>query len=499
MHRQTRPRLRRALLLTAASAVLPGTAHLAAGRRRAGTVIAAAAAAALASLLVLAARTPRADFLRLAVQPRWLTVIAAAAVVLAVAWIAVVLSSYVVLRPERVSAGGKLLVAATLALLCVAVATPPALVARYAFVQHGVITSVFPDSDVSALDGSGDGGGDDDPWGGRERLNVVLIASDSGPDRFGTRTDSLVLASVDVRTADVVLFSLPRNLENVPMPDGPLAQTWPNGFPDLLNSVYEYVDERPQLLRGARDRGAAAVKLVVGEILGLRVDYYVLANLAGFERFVDALGGVTLTVQDRLPIGGLDAYGNLVPPTGYIEPGRQKLDGYRALWYARSRRDSSDYDRIERQRCLLGALARQADPVTVLRNFQSLAEATKRLMSTDIPQDLLPSLVDLAEKVRTDGSIRSLPFVPPLITTGRPDYRLIRTAVRRALAPPPPKPSAAPGDQNGGAGPPGPVERSADAAPTVSPTPHGPRTGDSATGRGRSSSPAEVDEVCGID
>jgi polyisoprenyl-teichoic acid--peptidoglycan teichoic acid transferase len=498
VHRQTRPRLRRALLLTAASAVLPGTAHLAAGRRRAGTAIAAAAAAALASLLVLAARTPRADFLRLAVQPRWLTVIAAAAAVLAVAWIAVVLSSYIVLRPERVSAGGKVLVAATLALLCVAVAVPPALVARYAFVQHGVISSVFPDSDVSAVDGSGHGGGAD-PWGGRERLNVVLIASDSGPDRFGTRTDSLVLASIDVRTADVVLFSLPRNLENVPMPAGPLAQTWPDGFPDLLNSVYEHVHGRPKLLRGARDRGAEAVKLVVGEILGLRVDYYVLANLAGFERFVDALGGVTLTVQQRLPIGGLDAYGNLVPPAGYIKPGRQKLDGYHALWYARSRRDSSDYDRIERQRCLLGALARQADPVTVLRNFQALAEATKRLMSTDIPQDLLPSLVDLAEKVRTDGSIRSLPFVPPLINTGRPDYRLIRTAVRRALAPPAPKPSAAPGDQNGGAGPDGQVERSADAAPTVSPTPHGPRKIDSATGRGRSSSPAEVDEVCGFD
>jgi LCP family protein required for cell wall assembly len=215
-------------------------------------------------------------------------------------------------------------------------------------------------------------------------------------------------------------------------------------------------------LADARDRGAEAVKQVVGGILGLHVDYYAMANLQGFQEFVDALGGVTLTVQQRLPIGGITANGTYVPPVGYIEPGRQRLDGNRALWYARSRRNSSDYDRIERQRCLIGAMVRQADPLTVLKNFQRLASATKRLLSTDIPRQLLPRLVELADRVREDGQISSLPFVPPLINTADPDFTLIRANVQKALAdsstptasprPTTPKPKPTPASRNGTGG-----------------------------------------------
>jgi hypothetical protein len=158
-----------------------------------------------------------------------------------------------------------------------------------------------------------------------------------------------------------------------------------------------------------------------------------MANLQGFQDFVDALGGVTLTVQSRIPIGGITADGTLVPPVDYIERGRKKMNGYHALWYARSRRDSTDYDRIDRQRCLIGAMVRQADPLTVLKNFQSLASATKRLLSTDIPRGLLSDLVELADTVRLSGEIRSLPFVPPLISTADPDFAFIRASVRKAL------------------------------------------------------------------
>jgi LCP family protein required for cell wall assembly len=262
------------------------------------------------------------------------------------------------------------------------------------------------------------------------------------------------------------------------MPPGPLREAWPNGYDDLLNSVYERVNDRPGLLAGARDRGAEGIKRVVAYILGIPIDFYAMVDLAGFGQFVNAMGGVTVTVTERLPIGGLLADGTRVPPVGYIEKGTRKLNGSDALWFARSRRDSSDYDRMLRQRCLIGAMVRQAEPVTVLKHFQELASATKKLAATDVPRSVLPDLITLGERMHGGAKIRSVAFVPPVINTGDPNYAKIRTLVKAALAPPPatPKPS---------------TTASPKPTPTATPRPGAttPRAG---------SAPVDVDASCGV-
>src|SRR5690606_11921482 len=107
--------------------------------------------------------------------------------------------------------------------------------------------------------------------------------------------------------------------------------------------------------------GVEATKDAVSGATGLTVQFYVLVDMAGFEELIDALGGVTVTVDERLPIGG-DAQGNGVE--GYIEPGTQHLDGFHALWFARSRYGSAtgDYARMERQRELQAAMLAQLQP-----------------------------------------------------------------------------------------------------------------------------------------
>jgi len=458
----------RIVLLTAVSAVLPGTAHLLAGYRRTGLAIAATAAALVGGLVGFLLTTSKTRLLGMVVQPGWLTAIGIGALALAVGWVTLVLSSYAVLRrqdPAPASRAERAAAVAILVALCGAVVTPPVIAARFAYLQGNLITSVFADSPVGIA--GGEGGMGADPWLGRERLNVLLIASDAGPDRTGTRTDSLVLVSIATRTGEVTMFSLPRNLQRAPMPAGPLRDIWPAGFPDLLNAVYQAVVDKPDLLAGARDSGAAALKGVVGEILGVHVDYYALANMQGFQEFISALGGVTIDVKERLPIGGLLADGTRVPPVGYIEPGRQRLSGEKAMWFARSRRDSTDYDRMARQRCLLGALARQADPLTVLRKFQSLASAAKKLASTDIPRGLLPPLVSLAHDISANGTIRSVTFVPPLISTADPDYAKIRSVVRKSLAP---QPAARPPASRTAAPPAGPTRSPSPRATPTAPT-----------------------------
>ena len=162
-------------------------------------------------------------------------------------------------------------------------------------------------------------------------------------------------------------------------------------------------------------------------MLGIPIDYYAMVDLEGFARFINAIGGVTVTVTERLPIGGLIADGTRVRRVGYIEPGTQKLAARRRCGTPGPGADSTDYDRMIRQRCLIGAMVRQAEPLTVLKHFQELASATKRLAQTDIPRSVLPDMITLGERMHGGGSIRSIAFVPPVISTGDPNYARIRT------------------------------------------------------------------------
>ena len=82
-----------------------------------------------------------------------------------------------------------------------------------------------------------------------------------------------------------------------------------------------------------------------------------------------------------------------------------------------------------------------ADPINVLRRYEALAGATKEMVSTDVPQDLLPAFIELSLLVK-DAQVTSLPFTSDVINTGNPDYTLIQRMVEEALEPPPPTPTS---------------------------------------------------------
>src|SRR5699024_7095667 len=124
---------------------------------------------------------------------------------------------------------------------------------------------------------------------------------------------------------------------------------------------------------------------------GLEMDYYAMVNLQGFEDLVDALGGVDMVVERRIPIGG-----GAAAIDGYIEPGEQKLDGFHALWYARSREGSDDFNRMCRQQRIVRAVAEEADPTTLALSIPGLVTATENNIVTDIPVKNLDAFMDLA-------------------------------------------------------------------------------------------------------
>ncbi|NKZ07878.1 LCP family protein [Actinomadura latina] len=445
--------LSRALALTLASALVWGVAHIVTGRRIAGALLLALYVA-IAAVFAAAATVYRSDLPHLAVQPDLLQRLSAALVALGLVWVLVVIRSYQILRPLRMSISAKTLGAASVAVMCFAVGVPVAWSAHSTYVYRDALTSIF-------RTGSENGKKVDtgDPFNGQARVNILLLGGDSAADRTGVRTDSMTLASVDTETGDTVLLSLPRNLEQFPMPPGPAHDRFPYGFtgdgplnPGLLNEVYEYAEQHPDVVPGVpkNHRGPELLKATIAGILGLRVDYYILVDMFGFADIVDAMGGVKIKVTEPIPYGLEGAV---------LQPGYRTLKGKEALWYGRSRTNSSDYVRMSRQKCLMRAIAEQADPQTVLTSFDKLAAAAKRTLATDIPQELLPALVKLSNKVKDGAEIRSLQFVPPLIYSGNPDFKLIRklaseavTSDPRAVSAPPSggsgSPSASPGTQS---------------------------------------------------
>jgi LCP family protein required for cell wall assembly len=356
-------------------------------------------------------------------------------------WVSLIWKIYARNRSRQATWEFRVLGAAGVGLMCLAVSAPMAVGARYAVVQRDVVHTVFGThhsaTTPKAVTRS-------NPWGHRDRVNVLLLGGDGGIDRQGIRTDSVILASIDVKTGSTVLFSLPRNLQDVPFKAGsPLAKLYPNGFTDgtpdnaeyFLNAVYRNVPAlHPGVLGRTDNEGADAVKLAVAGATGLPVDYYVLVNLDGFARLVDVLGGITVNINEPIAMGGnSDLH---IPPKKYLQPGPHRtLNGYQALWFTRGRYGSTDYKRMARQRCAINAIVEKASPVVMLRKYVALAEASKDIVRTDIPARLLHAFVDLAGKVkgkpiRSVGFERSSSFDP-----NDPDFAYVREAVRRALHP----------------------------------------------------------------
>jgi LCP family protein required for cell wall assembly len=444
---------RRFLRQVGLGALVPGAGLIAAGRHRVGWLVLLVFALSSTGVVFYGSRIGRAGLVRLWSDADRLGAVGIALVGVAGVWLLVAVVGLYLLQPAGLRPPQRLLSAFVVVVVASVAVTPLSIASRYAFVQVDLIRSVFADEDKQHSLTIPDKATDEDPWAGQPRVNVLILGADSGAGRDGTRTDTVMVASIDTDTGSTALFSLPRNLQYTPMPKGPLHDAYPHGYhgePEArywLSAMYRYVPEEfPDYFHGIADPGAEALKLVVGEALGLDISYYVMVNLRGFQSLVDALGGVDLDVPYRIPTGTqLLPSGRCSQESSWIEAGdNQHLDGYQALWFARARCGpgpiSNDYERMRRQRCLIGAIASQADPFSLVTRYQQLASAAKDTMSTDIPRGRLDDFAELALKVKEAG-IRSLPFTNEIIDYYDPDYQLIRQFVHDSL-----HPSASPTD-----------------------------------------------------
>ncbi|HWD78221.1 MAG TPA: LCP family protein [Kribbella sp.] len=436
-----------ALAIAVLGVLLPGTAYLVARRFKLGAVVTVLSLGLYGTAAYIGLRKRNA-VITWALDPSALLWMIVGLAAVALAWIAVLVTSYKMLRPLTAGPAARSLGALVIGVLCFAMTVSTATGAQTLIAQRELVNKVFggeeSKSQTRPTINTKKDISDQLP-----RLNVLLLGADDGEDRDGVRTDSVMVASIDTKTGNTSLISLTRNFMRMPFPaDSPLHEKYPTGFWDpngkkeqpeyYLDAMYRNIPKRyPGILGPSDNEGADVLKQSVGEALGLPIHYYVQINLAGFAKLVDALGGITVNINYPVPVGGNDD--KKIPPSRYLQPGPNvPLKGGDALWFARGRYKvpTADLARQSRQRCTVKAIVERATPQNVLANFDSIAKAGEQLIRTDIPRSVLGQLVVVGQRVKNAKiSNVDLDKKKNFPTGQNPNYAAMRAIVAQAINP----------------------------------------------------------------
>lgn len=247
------------------------------------------------------------------------------------------------------------------------------------------------------------------------RITILLTGVDSAPTRNHALTDTLLVLSVDPTTGQSSMVSVPRDIAQFPLWDG-------RTFTGKINSLMTYAANHPSAFP---DGPLPSLIKELSFLIGTPIHYYAAVDLGGFERLVDAAGGVTINVDRRIADSHYDWLDGS-PPGFYLNSGVQTLDGRHALAYVRSRQGAGDNDftRAARQQQLLVAMRAKLTDPAVLPKLPEILELASGMIRTNFPPDRIQEMLNLAGGI-DDGSIGhyvlkppTYSFHPPTNTTG---------------------------------------------------------------------------------
>ncbi|MBC7746897.1 LCP family protein [Pedobacter sp.] len=288
------------------------------------------------------------------------------------------------------------------------------------------------------------------------RTNILIFGtseddpshSDAGPDL----ADSIMLVSVDQKTKQAALMSIPRDLYVK------YGEACNSGYEGKINEVYQCGAE------GADEKkGSEKLMSVVGENFGLDVQYYAHVNYTVLRETVDAVGGITVNIESDDPRGILDRnFDWTCKYNCYLVKwpnGPAQLDGTHALALARARNDSggyglsrSNFDREQNQQKILLALKDKAVSAGTLTNpvaLSGLLDALGNNVRTNFDTGEVKTLTGLAADIKNEN-IKRVDLIADgeaVLTTGsspssgsivRPiaglyDFSKVKTFVRSKL------------------------------------------------------------------
>ncbi len=253
------------------------------------------------------------------------------------------------------------------------------------------------------------------------RSNFLIFGTEAPDHPGGNLTDSMMVLSINQTTKDAFMISLPRDLW--------VQSDYSTG---KLNEVYFYGSDD-----GANEpQGAASLQKTIGGILGLDIQYYVHLNFESVKEIVDAVGGVTVTIESNPRGDGIldrnfDWMCNYQCYYVKYDDGQVvELDGEHALALARARNaqggyglSSGNFDREKNQQKIMKALrekALTAGTLTNLGKVTALMDALGNNFVTNVDTKEIQTLMTIASEMQTD-QIRSLTLndsEDPLVTTG---------------------------------------------------------------------------------
>lgn len=240
------------------------------------------------------------------------------------------------------------------------------------------------------------------------RFTVLLIGVDSGPDRSTFLTDTMIVASLDPVAHAVSMISVPRDMVDVPLPDG-------RAFRQKINSLVAYANTYPHKFPGATS-GQAVLAAALGTLLDIQINGWAQVNLPGFVKVIDAIGGVDVTVRNSFCDARYDEYGF----NGFaINPGRYHLDGEGALAYARIRKayGENDFTRAARQGEIVVAARDRIVDGGFLTDPAGFIEAIGKLVQTSLEPSDFSDYADEAAGIGRDHIYRAV-ITYPLVHGG---------------------------------------------------------------------------------
>lgn len=426
---------RRGWWLIVLNFLLPGSAQVLAGNRKLGRIGHVATIIMWLFVVIAAVMffTARGTLLTLLTKPWLLLGLQAVLIAYAVLWIVLAVDTLRLVRLVRVKPRSRLLAPIAVVTLVALSAGTAGAGAYYAGVTGNTIGTIF-DSNVASVD----------PVDGY--YNILLLGADTTESRsgLGARPDSISVVSLNADTGQATMFGLPRDMLNVPFSaESPMRQRYPDTYARCdvsackLNSIYteaelRHADFYPNAAKENSSPGIEATKDAAEGLTGLSIPYYVMIDMDSFTDLIDALGGVTVTVEHKIPVGGHE---DLSGVKEWIQPGEQHMNGYYAMWFARARYGSSDFDRMSRQRQLQMAILKQFTPQTILTKFEGIAQAGAKVVKTDVPQSMIGYFADLGIKTK-DLPIQNLELTPANgVDQDYPDIASVHAKIAALLHP----------------------------------------------------------------
>jgi len=215
--------------------------------------------------------------------------------------------------------------------------------------------------------------------------NILLLGKDQNADGSDARSDTMIIVSVNREAQTASMISLPRDL----------YVYMPNRIMGRLNTAVNL----------------GGVELLEQTILynfGIPIHYYAQVDFDGFKQIVDLLGGVTMAVS--CPLEDWRLISPELDPTleenwerFTLEAGIHQMDGDLALWYARSRLTTNDFDRGRRQQQLLTAMLNQSVDLGLVAKAPELWSTFHEVVETDMDIGRILQLASMAPDVRDNG------------------------------------------------------------------------------------------------